>query len=205
MKVLMLNGSPRKGSNTGAALEEMAGVLAAENIECETVQVGQLPIVGCRACGACGRTGKCAVDDIVNDIAARLRDADGLVLASPVYYAGPNSSLTALCDRLFFSAGFDMTMKVGAAVVCARRGGTTAAFDRLNKYFTISGMPVVSGYYWNNVHGAAPGESLQDAEGMWNVRCLAGNMAFLMKSIAMGKAAMGLPERWPAERTNFIR
>ena len=140
-----------------------------------------------------------------NDIAARLRDADGLVLASPVYYAGPNSTLTALCDRLFFSAGFDMTMKVGAALACARRGGTTAAFDRLNKYFTISGMPVVSGYYWNNLHGGAPGEALQDREGMWNARCLARNMAFLMKSIALGRETTGLPEREPAERTNFIR
>ena len=205
MKVLMLNGSPRKGSNTGAALEEMAGVFAAENVECEIVQVGQLPVVGCRACGACGKTGKCAVGDIVNELAAKFKEADGLVLASPVYYAAPNSTLTALCDRLFYSCGCDLSMKVGAAVVCARRGGTTAAFDRLNKYFTISGMPVASGYYWNNVHGAAPGEALQDGEGMWNVRCLARNMAFLMKSIALGREKYGLPQRGPGVRTNFIR
>ncbi|MBO4547746.1 MAG: flavodoxin family protein [Abditibacteriota bacterium] len=205
MKVLMLNGSPRKGSNTGIVLEKMAGIFAAENIESEIVQAGQLAVPGCRACGACRTLGKCAINDAVNEIAPKLREADGLVLGSPVYYAAPNSTLTALCDRLFYSCGCDLSMKVGAAVVCARRGGTTAAFDRLNKYFTISGMPVASGYYWNNVHGAAPGEALQDGEGMWNAGCLAANMAFLMKSIALGREKYGLPQREPGVRTNFIR
>ncbi|MBR4749307.1 MAG: flavodoxin family protein [Abditibacteriota bacterium] len=205
MKVLMINGSPRQASNTGLALKEMAEALSRRDIDSEILQVGDSAIPGCRACGACGRLGRCAIDDVVNEIALRLSDADGLVLGSPVYYAGPNSTLTALCDRLFYSCGCDLSMKVGAAVVCARRGGTTAAFDRLNKYFTISGMPVASGYYWNNVHGAAPGEALQDGEGMWNVRCLAENMAFLMKSIALGKEKLGLPDREPGVRTNFIR
>ncbi len=204
MKVLLINGSPRKASNTGLALEEMAKVFREQAIDAEIAQVGALAARGCMGCGACGTLGKCVIDDVVNELAEKLRGADGLVLGSPVYYAGPNSTLTAICDRLFYSSSFDKTMKAGAAVVCARRGGTTAAFDRLNKYFTISGMPVVSGYYWNNVHGRLPGEAERDGEGMWNVRCLARNMAFLMKSIALGREKYGLPEREPGVRTNFI-
>ena len=175
MKVLLVNGSPRKNGNTALALREMEQVFAAEGIETVTMQIGAEAIRGC------------------------------VVLASPVYYAGPNATLTAFADRLFFSTPFDKTMKVGAAVVCARRGGTSASFDRLNKYFTISGMPVASSQYWNSVHGREKGEAAEDAEGLQTMRTLARNMAFLMKSIALGKEAFGLPEKEEHAWTHFIR
>lgn len=205
MKVLMINGSPREEGNTAAALAEMAGTLREEGIEVETVQVGREAVRGCVACGGCGTLGKCVYDDMVNELAAKFSEADGLVLGSPVYYASANATLSALLDRLFMSSKFDKTMKVGAAVAVARRGGITATFDQLNKYFFISGMPVASGQYWNGVHGRVPGEAVQDLEGMQQMRTLARNMAFLMKSIALGKEAYGLPEREPGIHTNMIR
>ena len=150
-------------------------------------------------------TGKCAFDDLVNETAPKLQQADGLVVASPVYYASANGTLVSFLDRLFYSTPFDKSMKVGASVVVARRGGLSAAFDELNKYFTISGMPVASSQYWNSVHGRERGEAQQDEEGLQTMRTLARNMAFLIKSIALGKEAYGLPQREPAQFTNFIR
>ena len=205
MKVLMINGSPRKESNTQIALDEMAGVFAQEGIEVECVAVGKDVVRGCVACGGCAKLGKCVFDDIVNEIAAKFEQADGLIVASPVYYASANGTLVSLLDRLFFSSGFDKTMKVGAAVACARRGGLTATWDELNKYFGIAGMPIATGQYWNGVHGRLPGEAEGDAEGLQQMRTLAHNMAFLMKSIALGRDQFGLPEREPGQMTNFIR
>ncbi|MBQ7547449.1 MAG: flavodoxin family protein [Clostridia bacterium] len=205
MQVLMLNGSPRKDGNTSIALEEMEKVFRSEGIEVTTIQVGNQAIRGCMACGGCSRLGKCVFDDIVNEIAPLFEKADGLVVASPVYYASANATLVACLDRLFYSTGFDKRMKVGASVVCARRGGTTATFDELNKYFTICGMPVASSQYWNNIHGREKGEAVEDAEGMQTMRTLARNMSFLMKSIALGKQAFGLPEREEWAPTHFIR
>lgn len=204
MKVLMLNGSPRVNGNTAVALREMEAVFAREGIETETVQVGQRDIRGCIACGKCGQLGKCVFDDIVNELAPKFQAADGLVVASPVYYASANPTLVALLDRLFYSTGFDKTMKVGASVVCARRGGCSATFDELNKFFTISGMPIASSQYWNSVHGRDPGDALHDEEGRQTMRTLARNMTFLMRSIALGKEKYGLPQREPPVRTNFI-
>ena len=205
MKVLMLNGSPKAQGNTAAALAEMAAIFAQEGIEAETVQLGHLPVRGCTGCGSCSKLGKCVHDDVVNELIAKFDEADGLVLGSPVYYASANSTLTAALDRLFFCARFPKTMKVGASVAVARRGGCSATFDQLNKYFTISGMPVASSQYWNSVHGAIPGQAQQDAEGMQTMRTLARNMAFLMKSIALGKERYGLPQREKGQYTNFIR
>ena len=205
MKVLMLNGSPRVNGNTAVALREIEAVFAREGIETETVQVGQRDIRGCIACGKCGQLGKCVFDDIVNELAPKFQAADGLVVASPVYYASANPTLVALLDRLFYSTGFDKTMKVGASVVCARRGGCSATFDELNKFFTISGMPIASSQYWNSIHGLSKGEADQDGEGKQIMRTLARNMIFLMKSIALGKQTYGLPEKEPRISTHFIR
>ena len=205
MKVLMINGSPRVNGNTSAALQEMEQAFAREGIEVETVHVGNKGIRGCIACGTCYEKGRCVFDDAVNKAAPKFEACDGLVVASPVYYASANATLVAFLQRLFYSTSFDKTMKVGACVAVARRGGLTATFDELNKFFTISGMPVASSQYWNGVHGTAPGEAAQDVEGMQTVRVLARNMAFLMKSIALGKEAFGLPEKEPFQRMNFIR
>lgn len=205
MKVLMLNGSPRAGGNTSVALGEMEEVFRQEGIEVETVQVGQKDVRGCIACGKCGTLGKCVFDDIVNELAPKFQEADGLVVASPVYYASANPTLVALLNRLFFSTRFDKRMKVGASVVCARRGGCSATFDELNKFFTISGMPVASSQYWNSIHGMNKGEADQDGEGKQIMRTLARNMSFLMKSIALGRQTYGLPEQEPHISTNFIR
>ena len=205
MKVLMLNGSPRREGNTAAALKEMEAIFAAEGIEVETVHVGALEIRGCLNCGACDTLGKCAIDDIVNEIAEKLKEADGMVVGTPVYYGSVNGTLMSILSRLFFSSGFDKTMKVGAGVVIARRGGASSTFDQLNKYFTISGMPVVSSQYWNSVHGLTPGETAQDPEGLQTMRVLARNMVFLMKSIALGKEQFGLPEKEKRYFTNFVR
>ena len=205
MKVLMLNGSPRAKGNTSIALEEMEKIFAREGIETETIHVGNKDIRGCIACLGCMQKGKCVFDDLVNEVAPKFEACDGLVVGSPVYYASANASLVALLTRLFYSTPFDKSMKVGAAVVAARRGGLSATFDELNKFFTISGMPVASGQYWNSIHGTAPGEAAQDEEGLQSMRTLAANMSFLMKSIALGKEKYGLPEREPFRRTNFIR
>ena len=205
MKVLLINGSPKASGNTALALSEMAKVFAAEGIETELIHVGNKPIRGCVACGGCREKGRCVFDDLVNETAPKFEAADGIVVGSPVYYAGPNATVQAFLDRLFYSAHFDKSMKVGAAAVACRRGGASATFDRLNKYFTICGMPVASSQYWNSVHGGAPGEAAQDEEGMQTMRALARNMAFLMKSIALGKEKYGLPENEPHTYTNFIR
>ena len=205
MKVLIVNGSPRKNGNTSIALAQMEAVFAEEGIEVTSVQVGHEVVRGCVACNGCAKLGRCVYDDCVNQLAPLFEEADGLVVASPVYYGSANATLVAVLDRLFYSTHFDKTMKVGAAVACARRGGLTATFDELNKYFTISGMPVASGQYWNGVHGAAPGQANEDAEGLQQMRTLARNMAFLMKSIALGKEAFGLPQREEGIFTNFVR
>lgn len=205
MNVLMINGSPRQGGNTAIALKEMEQIFAQQGIACETVQISNQDIRGCIACGTCDKKGKCVFEDAVNATAPKFEACDGLVIASPVYYASANGTLISFLDRLFYSTHFDKTMKVGASVVVARRGGLSATFDELNKYFTISGMPVAASQYWNSVHGREAGEAAQDAEGLQTMRTLARNMAFLMKSIALGREQYGLPEKEAPQRTNFIR
>jgi multimeric flavodoxin WrbA len=205
MNVLLLNGSPRKNGNSAVALQEMEQIFHAEGIDTELIQVGSQPIRGCVACNACAKTGKCVFDDLVNETAPKFEACDGLVVASPVYYASANATLMAFLTRLFYSTHFDKTMKVGAAVAAARRGGLTATYDELNKFFAISGMPIASGQYWNGIHGREPGEAAQDGEGLQMMRTLARNMSFLMKSIALGREQYGIPQREPFQRTNFIR
>ena len=205
MKVLMLNGSPRANGNTARALSELENIFAAEGIETETVQIGNKEIRGCISCFSCYKTGKCVIDDIVNELAKKIEECDGLIVASPVYYASPNGTLLACLDRLFYSTHFDKRMKVGASVAVARRGGCSATFDVLNKYFTISGMPIASSQYWNSVHGAKAGQAEEDLEGLQTMRTLARNMSFLMKSIALGKKEFGLPMQEVKTPTNFIR
>jgi len=205
MKVLLINGSPRVNGNTSLALDEMVKVFNAEGVETEVVQIGQKDVRGCIACGTCATKGKCVFDDVVNELAAKFEEADGLVVASPVYYASANATLIACLDRLFYSSSFDKTMKVGASVVVARRGGCSATYDELNKYFTISNMPVAPSQYWNSVHGRTPGEAGEDAEGLQTMRVLARNMVFLMRGIALAKEKYGLPEREDRVSTHFIR
>ena len=208
MKVLMLNGSPKANGNTATALAEMKAVFEKEGVEVEYVHVGNQVVRGCLGCGTCYKSGKCVIDnDIVNELAPKLMECDGMVIASPVYYAAANATLVAVLDRLFYSTSrSDLRMKVGASVAVARRGGCSTTFDQLNKFFTISGMPIASGQYWNSVHGAKPGEEQEDAEGLQCMRTVANNMIFLMKSIALGKEAYGLPEKEEKKlRTNFIR
>ena len=205
MKVLMINGSPHAKGNTYIALHEMEKIFQKEEVETEILQIGNKPIRGCIACNSCSEKGRCVFDDAVNEAAPKFEECDGLVVASPVYYASANATLIAFLDRLFYSTSFDKTMKVGAAVVAARRGGLSATFDELNKYFTICGMPVASSQYWNSIHGRARVEAEQDGEGLQTMRTLARNMTFLMKSIALGKEKYGLPEQEPFSPTNFIR
>ena len=205
MKVMMVNGSPHPQGNTAMALQEMQKVFAENGVEVEMVHVGNKAIRSCIGCRACAQKGKCVFDAIVNETASLLAECDGLVVGSPVYYASANATLVAYLTRLFFSTGFDKTMKVGASVVVARRGGLSATFDELNKFFTISGMPIAASQYWNSVHGGAPGEVAKDIEGMQTMRTLARNMTFLMKSIRLGKEQFGLPEKEPWQATNFIR
>ena len=205
MNALLINGSPHPEGNTFIALREVRRELEANGIETELLHIGREAIRGCVACGGCARTGKCAFDDAVNAAAPKFEAADALIVGSPVYYASANATLAAFLDRLFYSTHFDKTMKVGACVAVARRGGCSAAFDELNKYFTIAGMPVASSQYWNSVHGRAPGEAEKDAEGLQTMRTLARNAAFLMKSIALGKEKFGLPEKEEPLRTHFIR
>ncbi len=205
MKVCLINGSPHTAGSTYTALHEMQQVFVSEGIEVQLLQVGQLSISGCTGCAYCHKAGACVRDDIVNEAARIFEEADGLVIGSPVYYASPNGTLLSFLDRLFYSTRFDKTMKVGACVVSARRGGLSASFDALNKYFTISGMPVASGQYWNSIHGNNAEQAAKDEEGRQSMRTLARNMAFLMKSIALGKEAFGLPEKEARISTNFIR
>ena len=205
MKVLLINGSPKPQGNTYLALKEMEKVFEQCGVETELIHVGNRVIRGCIACGKCAELGKCIFDDPVNEVAPKFEAADGMVVATPVYYASANGTLVSFLDRLFYSTGFDKSMKVGAAVTVCRRGGASATFDELNKYFTIAGMPVASSQYWNAVHGRAPGEAEQDAEGLQTRRVLARNMAFLVKSIALGREKYGLPEQEEHEWTHFIR
>ncbi len=205
MKVLILNGSPKANGNTARAISELVNTFSAEGIDTETVQVGNKEIRGCVACTSCYKIGKCAIDDIVNELAKKFEQCDGLIVASPVYYASPNGTLVSCLDRLFYSTHFDKRMKVGASVAVARRGGCSATFDMLNKYFTISGMPIASSQYWNSVHGAKPGQAEEDLEGLQTMRTLAKNMSFLMKSIALGKKELGLPEKEDKISTGFVR
>ena len=203
LKVLMLNGSPHASGATAKALTEMEKIFTENNIEVETILVGKEAVRGCIACGSCFKEGKCVFNDIVNEIASKFQEADGLVVASPVYYASANATLIAVLDRLFYSTRFSKVMKVGASIATARRGGITATHDELNKYFTISGMPIASGQYWNGYHGFRGEED--DYEGLQQMRTLAKNMSFLMKSIELGKKEIGLPEREKTIFTNFIR
>lgn len=205
MKVLLINGSPHAHGCTATALNEVAKTLNENGVETELIQVGHLDVRGCIACGHCYKESKCVFQDVVNEVAEKFKEADGIVLGSPVYYASANATLTAFADRLFYSSHFDKTMKVGAAVVSARRGGNTATFDQLNKYFSISSMPIVSSQYWNQVHGNNAEQVVQDLEGLQTMRTLGRNMAFLIKSIQLGKEQFGLPEKEPRVGTNFIR
>ncbi len=205
LKVLLLNGSPRKDGNIALALGEMEKVFAGLGVEYETIQLGREDIRGCIACESCRRTHHCVFNDIVNEIAVKFEAADGLVIGSPVYYGSANGTLMSALQRLFYSTHFDKSLKVGASVVSARRSGCTATFDELNKFFTLSNMPVATSQYWNNIYGWEPGEGRVDAEGMQVMRVLARNMVFLMKSIALGKEQVGLPEEENRVWTNFTR
>ena len=193
-RILLLNGSPRSTGCTAAALEEMIGVFAAEGLETELIQVGKANIRGCVACGFCEKNGRCVVNDLVNEVAPKFEAADGLVIGSPVYYGSPNGTMLSFLDRLFYSTGFSKQLKVGAAVVSCRRGGNTASFDVLNKYFTISGMAVAGSTYWNQVHGFTAEDVKKDLEGLQTMRNLARNMGFLIRAIQAEKERSGLPE-----------
>ena len=203
MKVLILNGSPRVNGCTARALEEVSKTLNEEGIETETINVGNKDIRGCIACNSCSKTGKCVFNDIVNDIAVKFENADGIIIGSPVYYAGSNGTIISLLDRLFYSTHFDKTMKVGACVLSSRRAGSTSAIDEINKYFTICNMPIVSSSYWNEVHGFTASDVEKDKEGLQTMRNLGRNMAFMIKSIKLGKEKYGLPKIEKGEFTSF--
>ena len=205
MKVLLINGSPHAKGCTYTALKNVAIGLHEFGIETEMIQVGHLDIRGCIACGSCAKNGKCVFDDIVNEVAEKFEEADGIVVGSPVYYAGPNGTLVSFLNRLFYSSHFSKTMKVGAAVVSCRRGGASSTFDVLNKYFSISQMPIATSRYWNSVHGNNADEVKQDLEGLFTMRTLGRNMAFLLEATQKQKEATGLPEMEPRVATNFIR
>lgn len=205
MKLMILNASPHPRGNTSCMIDEMVKIFDSEHIETEIVQIGQKAIRSCIACGHCAQTGQCVFDDEVNAFAEKFEKADGLLVATPVYYAGANPTLTAFLTRLFYSTHYDKTMKTGASVVVARRGGTTAALDEINRFFVFAGMPVAPSQYWAGAHGGAPGEVLQDEEGMQIMRTAARNISFMIKSLALGKETFGLPEQEARLRTNFIR
>ena len=205
MKVLIINGSPRVDGNTTLAVKELSNAFSLEGIDVEVIQVGGKEIRGCIACLSCAKTGKCVFNDVVNTVAEKFKEADGLIVASPVYYAQANSTLVSLLTRMFYSSKFDKTMKVGASVAVARRGGCSSTFDELNKFFTISGMPVVSSQYWNSLHGRDKGQAVGDEEGLQTLRVLARNMTFLIKSINLGKEAFGIPDKEGRIFTNFIK
>lgn len=204
MKVLLINGSPRSKGNTSIALTEAAKALQANGIETEIISIGTKAVQGCIACNRCAELGRCVFkDELYNKVREKLETADGIIIGSPVYYAGPNGSLCALLDRLFYSASSLLQYKPAASVAVCRRGGASATFDRLNKYFTISNMPVVSSQYWNSVHGRLPGEALQDAEGLQTMRTLGNNMAWMLKSLKNG--GQQVPEKEKGIMTSFIR
>lgn len=204
MKVILINGSPNSKGCTYTALSEVAAALNAEGVDTEIIQVGNKDIRGCIGCRKCKQTGKCVFNDIVNEVAPKFAECDGIVLGSPVYFAGANGTLVSFADRLFYSTLSSKRMKVGAAVVSARRGGNSATFDELNKYFTISEMPVASSGYWNMVHGYTPEDVYADKEGVWTMRTLGKNMAFIIKGISLAKEKYGLPETEHRDFTNFI-
>ena len=203
MKVLILNGSPRIDGCTARALKEVEKILNAEEIETETMVVGNKDIRGCIACNTCQRKGKCAFDDLVNEIAPKFEEADGIIIGTPVYYAGSNGNIISLLDRLFYSTNFDKTMKVGAAVISSRRAGSTSALDEIYKYFGICNMPIVTSSYWNEVHGFTKEDVEKDKEGLQTMRNLGRNMAFMIKSIALGKEKYNLPENENGPFTSF--
>ena len=205
MKVLIINGSPRLTGNSSTLVNEMINIFNKEGVEVDNYQIGAKAIRGCMACGYCYEHGECVFKDDVNDLASRFESADGLIVVSPVYYGSANGSVISLLDRLFYSTHFSKRFKVGAAFAIARRAGTTATFDELNKYFTISQMPVVSGRYWNNGFGRTPGQINQDEEGLQNARVVARNMVFLMKAIADAKEKYGLPQMEEVKATHFIK
>lgn len=205
MNVLLINGSPNAKGCTFTALSEVGRTLEAAGIETELIHVGNRDIRGCIGCRKCKTAGKCVFDDLVNEVGPKFAECDGIVVGSPVYFASANGTLVSFLDRLFYSVPCDKTMKVGAAVVSARRGGNSATFDELNKYFTISGMPIASSQYWNMVHGYTAEDVRRDEEGMQTMRTLGRNMAFLLKSIALGREQFGLPEKEPITFTPFIR
>ena len=205
LKVLMLNGSPRENGNIALAFHEMEQVFEAQGVEYENILLGRNDIRGCIACETCRKNHKCVFNDIVNELAVKFEAADGLVTGSPVYYGSANGTVMSALQRLFYSTSFDKSLKVGASVVSARRSGCTATFDELNKFFTLSNMPIATSQYWNNIYGWFPGEGREDAEGMQVMRVLARNMVFLMKSIAMGKENIGLPDTENRVWTNFTR
>ena len=206
MKILVVNGSPHANGCTYTALCEVAAALEAEGVETELFQVGTKPVSGCLGCGACVKTGKCVIDDVVNEFVEKAKEADGFVFGSPVHYAGASGAITSFMDRAFYGKASIYADKPAAAIVSCRRGGATAAFEQLNKYFTISNMPIVSSQYWNMVHGNTPEQVRQDLEGMQTMRTLGKNMAWLLKCIEVGKAAgVPMPEREAKVATNFIR
>ena len=205
MKVLIINGSPRIDGNTTTSINELIKVFDKNEIETETIQIGNKNIRGCIACNSCQKNHKCVFNDSVNEVAKKFENADGLIIASPVYFASANGTLISFLDRLFYSSHFDKTMKVGASIAIGRRGGLSATFDELNKYFTISNMPIVSSNYWNSLHGRGKKEVLEDEEGLQTLRVLAENMTFLLKSIKLGKEKFGLPEKESKIYTDFIK
>ena len=202
-KVLLINGSPHANGCIGAAFGEMVRVFIEEGVDTEIVHVGNRDIRGCISCGRCSETGKCVFDDLVNQVAPEFEKADGLVVGSPVYYGSPNGTILSFMDRLFYSTSFSKQMKVGAAVVSCRRGGNTATYDVLNKYFTISSMPVASSTYWNQVHGFTAEDAKKDLEGLQTMRNLARNMAFMIKAFADAKEKYGYPEMEKSYFTSF--
>ena len=205
MKVLIINGSPHEKGNTGIAVEEAVKQFAKNGVDTEVLHIGMNAVRGCVACMSCMKNGKCVFDDDVNKAAAKFEQADGLIVASPVYYASPNGTILSFLDRLFYSTHFDKRDKVGAAITVARRAGTVAAYEVLNKYFTIAGMPIAGSQYWNVVFGQKIGQASEDGEGLQTMRVLADNMTFLMKSIALGKEKYGLPAQEERVWTNFVK
>ena len=203
MKVLILNGSPHIKGCTARALKEVSDTLTKEGIETETITVGNKDIRGCISCNTCYDKGKCVFDDIVNEIALEFEEADGIIIGTPTYYAGANGTIISLLDRLFYSTHFDKTMKVGCGVISSRRAGSTSALDEINKYFTISNMPIVSSSYWNEVHGFSEEDVEKDKEGLQTMRNLGRNMAFMIKAINLAKEKYGLPENESGTFTSF--
>lgn len=203
MKVLILNGSPKSNGCTARALKEVENILNNEGIETETILIGNKDIRGCISCGFCHDNGKCVFNDSVNETAIKFKEADGIIVGTPVYYAGANGNLISFLDRLFYSTTFDKTMKVGAGVISSRRAGSTSAFDEINKYFTICNMPIVSSSYWNEVHGFTAEDVEKDLEGLQTMRNLGRNMAFMIKAIKLGKEKFGLPQNERESFTSF--